>query len=49
MFDNKFFKTLDLCLNALDNVKARIYMDSRCVRNKIPLLESGTLGPKGHV
>jgi len=24
-------------------------MDQRCVRNLIPLLESGTLGPKGHV
>ena len=38
-----------MCLNALDNVKARIYMDQRCVKNHIPLLESGTLGPKGHV
>ena len=24
-------------------------MDMRCVSSKIPLLESGTLGPKGHV
>ena len=24
-------------------------MDSRCVANKKPLLESGTLGPRGHV
>lgn len=24
-------------------------MDQRCVRNERPLLESGTLGPKGHV
>jgi hypothetical protein len=36
-------------VNALDNVNARLYVDSRCVSNKKPLLESGTLGPKGHV
>lgn len=24
-------------------------MDKRCVENKVPLFESGTLGPKGHV
>jgi molybdopterin/thiamine biosynthesis adenylyltransferase len=24
-------------------------VDLRCIQNKIPLLESGTLGPKGHV
>lgn len=35
--------------NALDNLKARVYMDKRCVENKVPLFESGTLGPKGHV
>jgi len=33
----------------LDNVHARRYVDQRCVSNRIPLLESGTLGPKGHV
>ncbi len=36
-------------MNALDNVQARRYVDRRCVENKTPLLESGTLGPKGHV
>jgi molybdopterin/thiamine biosynthesis adenylyltransferase len=35
--------------NALDNVQARLYVDRRCVSNKVALLESGTLGPKGHV
>ena len=35
--------------NALDNVQARRYVDMRCVNAKVPLLESGTLGPKGHV
>ena len=33
-------------MNALDNVNARLYVDSRCVYFCKPLLESGTLGPK---
>jgi ubiquitin-activating enzyme E1 len=33
-------------VNALDNVSARLYVDSRCVYCKKPLLESGTLGTK---
>ena len=33
-------------VNALDNVNARLYVDSRCVYFCKPLLESGTLGPK---
>ena len=49
IFTDKLFSELTLVANALDNVKARRYVDSRCVSNRIPLLESGTLGPKGHV
>ena len=49
IYDNDFFGTLDVCANALDNIKARVYMDQRCVRTHRPLVESGTLGPKGHV
>jgi len=30
-------------------VQARQYIDLRCVNSKTPLIESGTLGPKGHV
>jgi len=37
---------LDFVVNALDNVKARKYVDSRCVFYKKPLLESGTEGTK---
>lgn len=48
IFSNNFFESLTLVANALDNVAARIYVDQRCVQNKIPLFESGTLGPKGH-
>ena len=49
IFNNEFFNELHVVTNALDNVQARRYIDSRCVTNKIPLLESGTLGAKGHV
>ena len=47
LFTDEFFLSHDLCVNALDNVEARRYMDNRCVANQKPLLESGTLGPKG--
>ena len=49
IFTDEFFLSLDFVANALDNVNARRYVDSRCVSNRKPLLESGTLGPKGHV
>ena len=49
IFTDKFFSSLDCVANALDNVNARRYVDQRCVSNRKPLLESGTLGPKGHV
>lgn len=48
IFNDKFFTDLNIVTNALDNVKARIYVDSRCVKAKTPLLESGTLGSMGH-
>lgn len=46
VFDDAFWSGLDLVVNALDNVNARLYVDSRCVYFGKPLLESGTLGPK---
>ncbi len=49
IFSDSFFESQNIVANALDNVQARRYMDMRCVSSKIPLLESGTLGPKGHV
>ncbi len=48
-FNDEFISSLDIITNALDNINARKYVDSRCVTNRIPLLESGTLGSKGHV
>eukprot|EP00268_Persea_americana_P018202 TRINITY_DN1900_c0_g1_i7.p1 TRINITY_DN1900_c0_g1~~TRINITY_DN1900_c0_g1_i7.p1 ORF type:complete len:1072 (-),score=180.51 TRINITY_DN1900_c0_g1_i7:554-3769(-) len=46
VFDDEFWEGLDVVINALDNVNARIYMDLRCLYFQKPLLESGTLGAK---
>jgi len=48
VFNEKFYSSLSGVCNALDNVEARLYMDSQCVLYKKPLLESGTLGTKGN-
>ncbi|KAK8823057.1 hypothetical protein WA538_002210 [Blastocystis sp. DL] len=47
-FSDEFMESLTAVCNALDNVEARKYMDSRCVRFGKPLLESGTLGTRGN-
>ena len=49
VFSEEFFGKLDGVANALDNVDARIYMDRKCVFNRIPLVDSGTLGTMGNV
>ncbi|GJP35185.1 hypothetical protein CLOM_g19695 [Closterium sp. NIES-68] len=46
VFDDTFWEHLDVVINALDNVNARLYVDSRCLYFSKPLLESGTLGAK---
>ena len=46
VFNDQFWNGKDLIVNALDNVNARLYVDSRCVYFGKPLLESGTLGTK---
>jgi ubiquitin-activating enzyme E1 len=48
-FDDTFWMSLDGVVNALDNIQARMYVDSRCVWFGKPLLESGTLGTKANV
>lgn len=49
IYDETFFDGIDAVTNALDNIKARLYMDQRCVFYKKSLLDSGTLGTKGNV
>lgn len=49
VYTDAFFRAQHMVVNALDNVVARKFVDSRCVTNQRALLESGTMGPKGHV
>jgi ubiquitin-activating enzyme E1 len=49
-FDDKFWsKRVDVVLNALDNVDARLFVDSQCVAYQKALIDAGTLGSKGNV
>jgi len=49
IFNDMFWESQDFVTNALDNVKARMYVDGQCVFHQKPLLESGTLGTKCNV
>jgi molybdopterin/thiamine biosynthesis adenylyltransferase len=49
IYSESFFKTQQIVANALDNIQARLFIDANCVAARVPLLDSGTLGPKGHV
>ena len=49
-FDSKFWsEKVDVVLNALDNMEARLFMDGQCVLNQKALVDAGTLGSKGNV
>uniref|UniRef100_A0A3B3SSI9 E1 ubiquitin-activating enzyme n=1 Tax=Paramormyrops kingsleyae TaxID=1676925 RepID=A0A3B3SSI9_9TELE len=48
IYSDAFYSRLDVVVTALDNVEARRYVDSRAVSNQKPLLDSGTMGTKGH-
>ncbi|XP_067839513.1 ubiquitin-like modifier-activating enzyme 6 isoform X2 [Heptranchias perlo] len=48
IYSDSFYTQVDVVVTALDNVEARRYVDSRCVSNQCPLLDSGTMGTKGH-
>ena len=45
-FNDDFWDSLSFVINAVDNVKARLYVDSKCVWYQKTLFESGTLGTK---
>lgn len=45
-FNDNFWDSLNFVVNAVDNVKARLFVDARCVWYGKPLFESGTLGTK---
>lgn len=48
VFNDTFWEKLDFVVNAVDNMHARLYVDSKCVWYEKPLLESGTLGTKAN-
>lgn len=49
-FNGNFWETkVDIVLNALDNVDARLYMDKKCIENGKGMIDAGTLGSKGNV
>uniref|UniRef100_A0A673SXZ8 E1 ubiquitin-activating enzyme n=1 Tax=Suricata suricatta TaxID=37032 RepID=A0A673SXZ8_SURSU len=48
IYNDEFYTKQDIIITALDNVEARRYVDSRCLANVRPLLDSGTMGTKGH-
>lgn len=48
IYSHDFFQSLDFVCNALDNVDARLYIDSKCVDHKKPLIESGTRGTEAN-
>lgn len=45
-FTDEFFDSLTFIVNAVDNIKARQYVDSKAVLHQKWLFESGTLGTK---
>jgi len=48
IFNDPFWNSLSFVVNAVDNIKAREYVDSKCVWYKKVLHESGTLGTKAN-
>lgn len=47
-FTNGVMSQVSGVLNALDNIKARRFMDEQCFKYGLPLFESGTTGTKGN-
>lgn len=37
IYSDEFYEEQNIVANALDNVRARVYVDKRCVHNKKPL------------
>jgi ubiquitin-activating enzyme E1 len=47
--DDFWSSSIDIVLNALDNMEARLFVDQQCVSYQKALIDAGTLGPKGNV
>jgi len=48
IFNDKFWNKQDYIINAVDNIKARKYIDNMATWYEKPLIDSGTLGTKAH-
>ena len=44
IFDEDFWESQDIIINAVDNIEARSYIDTQCTFYSKPYIDSGTLG-----
>lgn len=49
IFNQQFYDDIDINLLALDNMEARLYVNSQTIKYKKPLFDSGTTGLQGSV
>ncbi|RNF15388.1 putative ubiquitin-activating enzyme e1 [Trypanosoma conorhini] len=49
LYHDVFWSGLDVVVNALDNMEARLYVDQQCVKFRKILVEAGTMGTGGNV
>ncbi|KAG5466887.1 hypothetical protein LSCM1_01064 [Leishmania martiniquensis] len=49
LYPDTFWLSLNVVVNALDNIEARLYVDQQCVRFGKVLVEAGTMGTGGNV
>ncbi|KAG5466345.1 hypothetical protein LSCM4_01493 [Leishmania orientalis] len=49
LYPDTFWQSLNVVVNALDNIEARLYVDQQCVRFRKILVEAGTMGTGGNV
>ena len=49
IFNADFYSNIDFNLMALDNIEARLYINSQSIKYKKPLIDSGTTGLMGSV
>ncbi|ESL07177.1 hypothetical protein TRSC58_05140 [Trypanosoma rangeli SC58] len=49
LYHDVFWSGLNVVVNALDNMEARLYVDQQCVKFRKILVEAGTMGTGGNV
>ena len=48
LFNDRFWNKQDILITALDNVQARLYVDTKALQFSKKMIDSGTLGPQAH-